>query len=175
MEVKSAIDLIRNERLHANHPSLWTDLGCGSGLFTKALAHLLPKASTIYAVDKNPKALRQLSLSEGDVWVQKVEADFIFDNLSLPPLDGILMANALHFVSDKVSFLSRAKNWLKAEGCFLLVEYDTNAPNPWVPYPVPYFSLVHLFEPLGFRTIIKLEERPSLYHRAPIYAALLYP
>lgn len=175
MEVSAAIALIRNDHLRTNHPVLWADLGCGTGLFTLALAHLLPAGSTVYAVDKNPSALRHLSPSKAGISVQKVEADFTGENLRLPPLDGILMANALHFVHEKTVFLAKAKSWLKAGGCFLVVEYDTETPNPWVPYPISYHSLINLFESLGYRAIEKLAERPSVYHRALIYAALIGP
>jgi SAM-dependent methyltransferase len=173
MELSAAIDLIQNGYLQDKAPSYWIDLGCGNGLFTKALGSLLSPGSIVYAVDKNPQALGLLPQTVGNIQVQKIATDFVYETLHLPPMDGILMANSLHYVSDRLSFLSKARHWLKEDGCFLLVEYDTDLANPWIPYPIPYDSLGRLFSPLGYRTIKKLAELPSVYNRAPIYAALL--
>jgi hypothetical protein len=53
----------------------------------------------------------------------------------------------------------------------LLVEYDMDTANPWVPYPVSFTSLMQLFQELGYTTIQHLGELPSRYNRANIYAA----
>lgn len=175
MELSAALLLIRHQRLLTPPAACWADLGCGSGLFTTALSRLLPEGSTVYAVDKNRRALSLIPLVQRTITVQKILADFTTEDLSLPPLNGILMANALHYVPHQDAFLARARKWLKVEGCFLLVEYDTNLPNQWVPYPLPFSSLARLFTPLGFRSIEKLGERPSVYQSAPMYAALICP
>lgn len=61
MELSAAIELIQNEHLPPPHPAVWCDLGCGSGLFTAALAHQIKADSTIYAVDKMPVKLSDFS------------------------------------------------------------------------------------------------------------------
>ncbi len=84
------------------------------------------------------------------------------------------MANALHYVRDKEAFLEKLKAHLTPTGRFLLVEYDTDKPSPpWVPYPVSFQSLTALFRRIGFETAQKLGERPSIYGRANLYAALI--
>jgi methylase of polypeptide subunit release factors len=40
-------------------PQLWLDLGCGTGLFTLALAGNLPAGSKIIAIDKDEKAFKE--------------------------------------------------------------------------------------------------------------------
>jgi hypothetical protein len=72
-----------------------------------------------------------------DVTLHTRQADFTHP-LDLPPLDGIIMANALHFVRDKRPLLQQLRGYLKANGRFLLVEYDTDHGNHWVPHPLAY-------------------------------------
>lgn len=173
MELSAALRLVRHQRLLAPHPARWADLGCGTGLFTTALAQLLPEGSTIYAVDRSRGALAGVPPPAKGIRLEKQLADFATEDLSLPPLDGVLMANSLHYVKDQDTFLARARGWLKAEGCFLVIEYDTGEANQWVPYPVPFAALARRFGALGYRSIEKIAERPSVYRRAPIYSALV--
>ena len=48
----------------------------------------------------------------------------------------IVMANSLHFVrdADKAGVLRRLLSHLRPGGRFILVEYDADAGNQWVPY-----------------------------------------
>lgn len=172
MQPEHAIALIRNNALVRDQATHWADLGCGTGLFTQALSYYLQPGSTVYAVDANRQALSKIKPPQGDVVLKKLQADFVQDALPLNNLDGLLMANSLHYVRDQADFLTRAQTWLKPEGCFLLVEYDTDRANPWVPYPLSFTALKQLFTQLGYRVVEKLGERPSVYRRAPIYAAL---
>lgn len=171
MELTVAIDLIDGLG-DMKTKETWADLGCGSGLFTFALAHLLLPESLIYAIDKNPVILDKLP-NPKQVTIQQKQIDFVNEPLMTTNLDGILMANSLHFVRDKPSFIPKILPCLKETGRLLLVEYDTDIPNPWVPYPTSYQTLKSLFERLGFANIIKLGERPSRYHKGNMYAILV--
>src|SRR5439155_12617791 len=51
-------------------------------------------------------------------------------------LDGMLFANALHFVRDPAPVLARLAAWLRPGGRAVVVEYDRRRANPWVPYPI---------------------------------------
>lgn len=170
MELKEAIQLIYRFD-QPDTPENWADLGCGSGLFTFALAHRLPPESVIFAVDKSPVVLDDFP-NPNRIVIQKKQLDFVNDPLDFRNLDGILMANSLHFVQDKVAFLAKLQPCLKPQGHVLFVEYDTDAPNRWVPYPTSYPSLKKLLESAGFNRITKLGERPSLYQKGGIYALL---
>ncbi len=63
----------------STNPARWADLGCGSGLFTLALASLLPAASTVYAIDRYPAIRSQLTPNQ--VSIQPKKADFVKQNL----------------------------------------------------------------------------------------------
>lgn len=172
MTLEDAIELIRNRKISPGSKQSWADLGSGTGLFTRALAELLTSGSRIYAVDKSATALGQLH-STADVTIEKIIADFATDMLPLKNLDGMVMANSLHFIKDKYTLVNNLKAMLKENGCFLVVEYDMEKSNPWVPYPIPCDSLIDLFEACGFRHVSKLHERPSVYNNATIYSALI--
>ncbi len=53
MTVQEATYLIRHDHNKSFAKDTWADLGCGSGIFTYALASLLKKGSTIYAIDRD--------------------------------------------------------------------------------------------------------------------------
>jgi SAM-dependent methyltransferase len=135
------------------------------------LAGFLFPGSLIYAIDTNPGLKR--SVSSNQIVIEPRESDFITDSLNLTNLDGILMANALHFVKDKNGFLKKAKKMLKNKGLFLMVEYDTDIPNPWVPYPVSFLKLKELFLDEGYKDIRKLQERKSIYNKGSLYSAII--
>ena len=113
------VDLIRGAVPRSG--GIWADLGAGTGNFTRALSALLGSHATIYAVDKY---LPQPSLqSQGYVsTVQWQQADFT-GPMALPMLDGILIANALHFVTDQAKVLAHICSYLRPGGRFVLVEY----------------------------------------------------
>ena len=173
MQLSEAIELIRHHSHSKTAGAVWADLGCGAGLFTFALAHLLPPGSRVYGVDKNPVNFGPWLQPEG-IRTLSVQLDFVADHLPLPALDGILMANSLHYVADQPALLDRLARSLKPGGRLLIVEYDTDKPVPqWVPYPLSFQSLRRLFEKAGYRTVQKLGERPSVYGRARMYAAII--
>src|SRR4051812_24720926 len=99
MRLADAITLIQAADISKTNPAIWADLGCGSGTFTYALAHLLAPHSKILGIDKSLQQLQPTTSNNVEVVFR--QADFMSDALIFPPLDGILMANALHYVRDK--------------------------------------------------------------------------
>jgi trans-aconitate methyltransferase len=172
MELREAISLIQTDQITQETKTTWADLGCGSGLFTRALSGLLYTGSTIYAVDKSLSSFQKNSFSN-QVLVSTIESDFVKDDLNLENLDGILMANALHFVRNKKSFIEKIMPYFRDAPVFLLVEYDTDLPNPWVPYPISFTSLKKLFSEKGFNVVKKINEKKSLYRTSDLYSVLI--
>lgn len=171
MNISDAIEMIRDAV--GISAGVWADLGAGTGTFTRALTEVLGAGSTVYAVDgdaRAARALRQLSLSSSsNVLVTAVHADFTRP-LELPglvraraQLDGILLANALHFVRDAERVLSELVKQLRPGGRVIVVEYDRREASQWVPYPIPASRWPPLAESAGLTKPTITATRPSSY------------
>ncbi|HTQ27021.1 MAG TPA: class I SAM-dependent methyltransferase [Puia sp.] len=170
MKLDEAISLIKHPEISAAGKKLWADLGSGTGLFSNALARLITPGSKIFAVDSNMASLNRIEQPQ-QVTIEKIKADFSNGHLHLQNLDGVLMANSLHYVEDKLGFVKKLAGYLSGHGNILIVEYNTDEPNPWVPFPSSFRSLEKLFRGLGYSVIHKINELPSRYDHATIYAA----
>ena len=98
MEQEEAVALIGAAVMDVG--GTWADLGAGTGTFTRALASLIGASGVVYAVDQDAHALRTLSRAPQDAAnaaIRTVVGDFT-EAVELPPLDGVVLANALHFV-----------------------------------------------------------------------------
>lgn len=173
MNVNEALALIKNDSITRNKEiSWWADLGCGEGVFTHALSRMLQPGSIIYGIDKKGPLKQQITAN--GIKIMPLQLDFVTADLGLQNLDGVLMANALHYVKDKGAFIQKIKACLKPGAPLLIVEYDTDIPVPvWVPYPVSFVSLKKLFEDAGYHHPEKLSERPSIYGRKNMYSLLV--
>ena len=169
MTNKEAIELITGGLSKTDKPQKWADLGCGSGTFTEALANILPSESQILAVDKSMQHLKKTI--GNNVSIDFLHADFERTDLGLSNLDGILLANSLHYVKDKKALIHRLEKYLSPNKRFLIVEYDTLNANQWVPYPIDFIRLKELFIGLNYNSIVKLSERKSVFGQVNLYAA----
>ena len=161
---------------HADHVALirggvegagnrWLELGAGRGAFTLALADLLGRDADITATDRDVPALRALSTElrrrYPDVPVVTGELDF---RKPLPtdrePYDGILAANALHFAPDVPRIVAALHPLLRPGGRLVVVEYDADHGNPWVPYPFSFETWRRRAGEAGY-------EDTRLLHRVP--------
>jgi trans-aconitate methyltransferase len=167
MDLKTAISLIQSAKIKSNAPTNWADFGCGSGLFTRALSTLLQTGSKIIAVDKDASALKKVNVVN-EIILEKLQADFINEGLPLQNIDGILMANALHFVKDKNVFIQKLQSYINEAASLLIVEYDTAQSNPWVPYPLRVEGWKNLFKEKGYSQHEEINRYPSVYRRANI-------
>ena len=150
---------------------MWADLGAGTGAFTLALAELVGPGGEVIAVDRDRSALRELerAVRPGGATVRTLGADFTKE-LDLEPLDGIVMANSLHFVRNKAPVLRLVHDLLKPAGRLLLVEYDADSGNTWVPHPMSFDTWRVLADTNGFTGTRQLATVPSRFLRR-IYSA----
>lgn len=156
-------------------PARWVDLGAGMGTFAQALATLLPAGSVVEAVDRDPQAVRTLArLAERGVGAVRIDAragDLTQPGVVRGPLDGILLANALHFVAAERqgAVLRDLADALAPTGCLVVIEYDDRAASRWVPAPVPLARLRALM-PASLAPPIEIGRLASAYG-GTLYAA----
>ena len=173
MEIPEAVALIVGAV--PERPATWADVGAGDGVFTRALAQLLGPGSSIYAIDRDARAVAALERwAATGADVIPVRADFArpFDlpGLKEPRLDGMLFANSLHFVPDAAVVLDRLAAWVRPGGRVVLVEYDRRAPTRWVPHPIPRARLAALAASAGLTTPVITSTRRSAFGGV-LYAA----
>ena len=153
---------------------MWADFGSGTGAFTLALAVLIGPTGVIYSIDQDRSALAQQERSLRERYPDAIfhtrVADFTRP-VDLPALDGIVMANSLHFQRQKEPIVQRLKTYLRPQGRFILVEYNIEQGNSAVPYPVSYRMWEELAMRCGFTHTRLLKTRPSRFLKE-IYSAV---
>ena len=156
--------------------SVWADIGSGTGAFTKALLDVLDDNAEVYSFDSDKNSLemqkKEIDSAFPTSHITYICQDFT-SQLDLPPLDGILAANAIHFVPDTVKTLKHVRQYLKPHGRLLVVEYNTDSGNHWVPYPFSYTTFTTYAKQAGFTTTQLLDTIPSQF-LGEIYAAVAY-
>ena len=154
--------------------STWADFGSGGGAFTLALAECVGAAGGIYSIDKNGGDLehqRQAVKSRFPaVKVEYIHTDFTRP-LQLPVLDGIVMANSLHFLANKDTTLRLVRSYLQPLGRLIVVEYNVDRGNLWVPYPFSFPTWIKLAEKNGFTQTSLVTTQPSRF-LGEIYSAV---
>jgi ubiquinone/menaquinone biosynthesis C-methylase UbiE len=150
----------------------WGDFGAGWGNFTRALRELIGETGIIYAVDQDANAFQYLREAHGERGeLHTLTADFT-QPLDLPPLDGVVMANALHFVRDQSGALRRIAGYLRPGGRLVLVEYDMQLPRPWVPHPISQARFPDLIMDVGLQHPRIIGTRVSPSSGGTMYAGL---
>jgi ubiquinone/menaquinone biosynthesis C-methylase UbiE len=153
---------------------VWADFGSGRGAFTLALAELLGPGSVIYSIDKDRDALREqeraMQARFPEATVHYLAADFTRP-LELPPLDGEVMANALHFHRHKDEIVRQMRRYLKPGGRLILIEYNSEHGNLAVPHPLTYAAWETLARRAGFAETRLCMVRPSRF-MGEIYSAV---
>ena len=156
---------------------VYADFGAGSGAFTLALRELAGSDATIYAVDKDRSSLGQLETahrSRFDSTRNLVSLNNDFSRpLDMPPLDGIVMANSLHFFKDKGKILRHVRDFLKPSGILVIVEYNVDSGNMWVPHPLTFETYRSLAPRAGFSEPSLLATTPSRFLKE-FYSALAF-
>jgi ubiquinone/menaquinone biosynthesis C-methylase UbiE len=163
MELQDAINLIKAGVTESPDIQKWADLGCGSGIFTLALSSFLADESTIYAIDKNENQLNTIPDRFNGSKIEKFLLDFDSGKFPFQKMDGILMANSLHYIIDKGSLLNSLARHLRKNGTLIIVEYETLYSNPMVPFPISRRDLYKILDDTGFNNCSYLGERKSRY------------
>ena len=159
---------------HADHVALiragvegagprWLELGAGEGAFTLALADVVGAGGEIVAMDQDRRALdvagEAVAARFPDARLETTVADLTRD-LPAGPFDGVLAANSLHFVRDRREVLAGIRALLRPGGRLVVVEYDADRGNPWVPHPFSFDTWRREAQSAGF-------DEPRLLRRVP--------
>lgn len=177
MNDSDAITLLRPAVVPAQD-ARWADLGAGTGTFTRALAALLGPGAHLYAVDRDEHALRSIRTwadhTPGAPSIRILTADFT-TGLPLPPLDGIVLANALHFVRDQDAAMALAASYLRPGGRLVAIEYEGRSPSRWVPYPVSSTCFAEFAGGAGLHGPHVVATRPSTFGGSMYVAVAVRP
>ena len=165
MDHTDHVNLLRPANLPGG--GLYADLGAGDGAFTLALREIIGPVATIYAVDKNRASLNKLESNHRARFETTRNLILLKNNFSnpleLPALDGIVMANSLHFFKDKETILRHIRGFLKPNSIFLLVEYNVDSGNLWVPHPLTFETFQALAPRARFTEPRLLAKAPSRF------------
>ena len=166
MQHQTAINLLKSGI--SSTSGIWADIGAGTGVFTTALRDILTEGC-IYAVDKSPHMLWRLS---GFDAVKLVIEDGDFNKkMNLPVLDGVIMANALHYSNQHIQTLQNVLQHLKKGGRFILIEYQLeHSTTPWIPFPITFEKFKKLAQQVGLSEPIEIGKVPSQYGHEHIYS-----
>lgn len=169
----------------------WADVGAGEGTFTRVLAELVGPEGTVYAIDRDERAVADLRRvagragrtaeringnESGNARITALRGDMqelsALAGLDGVDLDGILFANVLHFTDEPAAVLAQAAGRVRPAGRIVVIEYDRDRPNPWVPHPLPFDRLADAARGAGLGVPVEVARRPSAYHRE-MYCAVL--
>ncbi len=154
----------------------WADIGAGEGAFTLALAEVLGPGARIIVVDRDAGTLRANAEAVGARFPATTLTTLVADlehPLELPALDGLVAANSLHFVprDRQVAAIQSLAAHLQPGAPFIVVEYDADRGNPWVPHPFSMRSWERLAAEAGLEGTIEIGRVPSRF-LGSIYAAV---
>ncbi|MQA91425.1 MAG: methyltransferase domain-containing protein [Gemmatimonas sp.] len=164
-----------------SRPGAWADLGAGTGTFTKALVAILGESGSVVAVDRDPgavAALQRLARADGS-GARITGAAGDLDRLTAIPelegseLDGVLFANSLHYLAEPEGALRSASDLVHEGGRVVIIEYERERSNPWVPHPLPLRRLRALAERAGLQPPEVVARRPSAY-QGELYCAVAF-
>ena len=83
------------------------------------------------------------------------------------------MANSLHFFKDKEKILRHVREFLKPNGTLIIVEYNVDSGNMWVPHPLTFETYRTLAPRAGFSKPRLLAKAPSRFLKE-FYSAIAY-
>ncbi len=173
MNHRDHVNLLRSA-ISPSAAGAWADFGSGTGAFTLALRDLMGPDAEIFSVERDESRLdqqqRNFLVRFPESNVQFLQADFT-EPLDLPRLEGIVVANAIHFYRDKERLLRQFREYLKPDGRLVVVEYNADRGNPWVPHPISFETLRQLTPKAGYTEAQLVATVPSSFLRE-IYSAL---
>ncbi len=152
------------------------DIGCGTGVYTIALAHDVGVTGQVYAVDVHREALHTLAGTldkRGIVNVEMIWADVEKEiPIDAYSLDAVVLSNVL-FQFDKIDkAIINIARLIKPEGQLLVVEWSDShgGLGPHTSHVVQEEQAINLVQKHGFRILKRLPAGD--YHYAFLAVAM---
>jgi hypothetical protein len=123
-------------------------------------------------MDRDASAIRAMPSAIGRVTIRIHVGDFTVPPWPFTSLDGVLLANSLHYIPEPVGFVRHAAASM-GHPRFVVVEYDTDNSNRWIPYPLSRKSLTRVFNEVGLTSPRLLGTRRSALRRGLLYAVAI--
>ena len=146
------------------------DIGCGTGVYTIALAHDVGAMGQVYAVDVHREALHTLAGTldkRGIINVEMLWAD-VEKNIPIDAysLDAVVMSNILFQLENIDKTLALVAQLIKPEGQLLVVDWSDShgGLGPHGSHVVQEEHAINLVQAHGFRILKRLPA--GKYHYA---------
>lgn len=147
------------ENLQLKLTDVLVDLGCGTGIYSKAIRTQINLENKIICVDPSDKMLEKIP---NNSYYQTVVKDAIEFAHEPGNYDKILIKEMIHHINDKEKLLTGLFNRLHDQGILLIILLP-----PTIEYPLfqqalsvyesvqpHYNNLVNLCEKIGFKTTV---------------------
>jgi ubiquinone/menaquinone biosynthesis C-methylase UbiE len=121
-QISKALELTPSDRV--------ADVGCGTGLFTREIAQALRPQSPVLCVDPSAAMLKQLPASPDLKPVQASLEDLAGQSADPPPLDAVVVKEAIHHAPDRAAAVSGLARLLAPAGRLLIVMLPTTIEYP---------------------------------------------
>ncbi len=151
------------ENLQLKSTDVLVDLGCGTGIYSKAIISQIQLENKIICVDPSDKMLSKIPSNSH---YQPVVKDAIKFSQEPGEYDKILIKEMIHHIDDKEKLLQGLFNRLNEQGILLIILLP-----PTIEYPLfqqalsvfesvqPHYNyLVNLCENIGFETTVNFVE-----------------
>ena len=146
--------MLADSGVDALGPTIWADSsGAGMARSLSPLPTCWPPEASFTQLTSTGSVLRRIPSAHEGVRIIKHRGDFMKRPWPFPDLDGVLMANSLHYVEKPAAFIRECESHMKPQRRFLVVEYDTNEASRWIPYPLSQTRLTTLFDRAGYSSV----------------------
>jgi ubiquinone/menaquinone biosynthesis C-methylase UbiE len=149
-----------------DHPEgIWVDAASGDGVFAEVLLELSRSTLIVIGIDLRRSAVENFNHAVCHANTAIALQANLNSPLPIRPIDGILIANGLHFFdqSIQIRILDNCYRALKDSGSLVIVEYNTAESTGVVPFPIPIASIDGLIATCGFEPVNKTTRVDSTY------------
>jgi cyclopropane fatty-acyl-phospholipid synthase-like methyltransferase len=144
-----------------------TDIGAGSGLFTRPLAKAVSPGGTVYAVDIQQDLLDYINQRDRQEHIQNVTTvlgEFTDPKLPSRDVDLALINDVLHHIENRAAYLKTLGTYMNKSGRIAIIEMNKDDPNtPHRKQPELLVSRQEIDQWMSDAGFKRVEEFPDLF------------